>query len=455
MKETWRQQLRQKLADYEEPDPLMSWEELEKALPKQQPSKVVRLWGRRIAAAAAILLIGGAAVLYLRQRETAQVSEMPTAAAPTIETPQQPTEEPRQNILQKMVTHMRQQNLTAMTPPKQTIGFAFVRRDSAIQTRLMALAAPSVAVETEAEPVLQQAPADTPADTTTAEVAGEAHQRQATQPLQTYTQYDTHTKKPNSSTRLLTAKLFYSNSLTGRQTPMAYASPDNMIQGDPTNQNGPDKSGYTGDKGDTTPSGNTPDDEDNNDEDNKEARTRLPMTTRNSSSDKADIQQSEQVSHRQPIRFGLLLRYQLSNRWALESGLTYTRLTADITRRIPGIRAVTIDQSLNYIGIPLSASYLIYKSRHLGFYASGGMLVEKMVYGSRTEAGSRQSVSIGPLQLSVNAGLGAEYRFIPALSVFVEPGIGYYFDNGSSVPTFYQEKPLSFNLNLGLRFCFE
>ena len=81
--------------------------------------------------------------------------------------------------------------------------------------------------------------------------------------------------------------------------------------------------------------------------------------------------------------------------------------------------------------------------------------MEKMVYGSRTEAGNRQRVSIGPLQLSVNAGIGAEWRFIPTLSLFVEPGLGYYFDNHSTIPTFYQEHPLSFNLNLGLRFSFE
>ena len=440
MKETWRQQLREKLADYEEPAPEVSWEEIERAVAQKQRPKLIPLWGRRIAAAAAILLIGGAAVLYLHQRETAPDSEMPTAAAPTIETPhseapQQPAGEPQQNILQKMVTHIRQQNLTATTPPKQTI-----------------------ADESEAEPVQQQeASADTPTDTTTAEVPGEKHQRQATQPLQTYTQYDTYTKKPNSSTRLLTAKLFYSNSLAGGQTPMTYAS--QQPQSDMPEKAGYDSSAANGQEEqnnpDTSPSTTTLNDGDDDDEDNEKARTRLPMTTRNSSNENTDIQQSEQVSHRQPIRFGLLLRYQLSNRWALESGLTYTRLTAEITRRVPGIATTTIDQSLNYIGIPLKANYVIYKSRHFGFYASGGMLVEKMVYGSRTRAGTTQRVSIHPLQLSLHGALGAEYRFIPALSLFVEPGLGYYFDNHSTIPTFYQENPLSFSLNLGLRFSFE
>ena len=375
MKETWRQQMQQKLADYEEPAPELSWEEIEQAV----KPKVIPFWGRRIAAAAAILLISGAAVLYLRQRETAPESEAPTSAIPSIiETPQQRAEEPQQIIQQTMVTHMRQQNLTAMNPSKQTI-----------------------ASEPEAEPVQQQeASAEAPTDTTM---------------QQTYTQYDTYTSKPNSSPQLLTAKLFFSNSMTGGQTLMSntsknqYSTPISQIE--------------------------------------KYGHDYLETN--------ADIQQSEQVRHHLPIRFGLLLRYQLSNRWALESGLTYTRLTAEITRILPGKTATTIDQSLNYIGIPLTANYLIYNSRHFGFYASAGMLVEKMVYGSRTESGSTQRVIIHPLQLSVNGGFGAEYKFTPALSLFLEPGLTYYFDNGSTIPTSYQETPLNFNLNLGLRISFE
>ena len=44
-----------------------------------------------------------------------------------------------------------------------------------------------------------------------------------------------------------------------------------------------------------------------------------------------------------------------------------------------------------------------------------------------------------------------EYHFSKHISVYLEPGLGYYFDNGSSVPTIYAEKPLNFNLSLGLR----
>ena len=53
---------------------------------------------------------------------------------------------------------------------------------------------------------------------------------------------------------------------------------------------------------------------------------------------------------------------------------------------------------------------------------------------------------------SVNGAFGLEYKLIDLLSIYAEPGVGYYFDNGSTLSTFYQDKPFSFNLNLGLRF---
>jgi len=63
-----------------------------------------------------------------------------------------------------------------------------------------------------------------------------------------------------------------------------------------------------------------------------------------------------------------------------------------------------------------------------------------------------ESVSIRPLQLSVNGALGVEFNLSHLFSIYAEPGMGYYFDNGSSIPTYYQDKPFNFNLNLGLRF---
>ena len=161
---------------------------------------------------------------------------------------------------------------------------------------------------------------------------------------------------------------------------------------------------------------------------------------------------STNLTHHQPVRLGLSLRYRLNDRWSIESGLAYTRLRSDLKWR-SGQEA---EQTLSYIGIPVNANYLLWGSRYVNFYVSVGGMVEKMVKGSlyTTAKGKEQSesISIHPLQFSVNGGIGAEFNLTNQFSIYAEPGMGYYFDNGSDVRTYYQDKPFSFNLNIGLRF---
>ena len=47
--------------------------------------------------------------------------------------------------------------------------------------------------------------------------------------------------------------------------------------------------------------------------------------------------------------------------------------------------------------------------------------------------------------------MGAELKLDNRFNIYAEPGLSYYFDNKSSVPTIYQDKPLNFNLNIGIR----
>ena len=41
---------------------------------------------------------------------------------------------------------------------------------------------------------------------------------------------------------------------------------------------------------------------------------------------------------------------------------------------------------------------------------------------------------------------------IGAEDYYAEPGVGYYFDNGSDVKTAYSDNPFNFNMKLGLRY---
>ena len=146
----------------------------------------------------------------------------------------------------------------------------------------------------------------------------------------------------------------------------------------------------------------------------------------------------QHVNHRHPVRFGLTMRYRLTDRWSVESGLSYTRLSSDITTTRDGVTTLT-EQRLNYIGLPLNLGYNLWKSRRFGLYTTVGGTIEKRLDAS-------------PWQFSINGAAGAEYKLTNIFSLYAEPGIGYYFKDGSTTSTIYQDHPFNINLSFGLRF---
>jgi hypothetical protein len=55
------------------------------------------------------------------------------------------------------------------------------------------------------------------------------------------------------------------------------------------------------------------------------------------------------------------------------------------------------------------------------------------------------------LQFSVLGSAGLEYVLLPHLSVYVQPGLRFYPDNGSPVQNIFKEKPWQLDMQLGLR----
>ena len=53
-----------------------------------------------------------------------------------------------------------------------------------------------------------------------------------------------------------------------------------------------------------------------------------------------------------------------------------------------------------------------------------------------------------------NAKAGVSYPVYRFVNVFVEGGVAYYFDNGSSIETIRSEKPFNAGFNVGLRLGF-
>lgn len=167
-----------------------------------------------------------------------------------------------------------------------------------------------------------------------------------------------------------------------------------------------------------------------------------------------------EYKHRLPVRIGLNVAYRLTDRLSVESGVSYTRLSSDMKDGTKDNYS-SGSQKLDYIGVPLNVKYRAFGYRRLNVYASAGLLTEKCVSGKTTHeyviSGEKkkheaEDVAAKPWQLSVNAALGAQFDVLRNVGVYVEPGVSYYFDDRSPLSTIYKEKPLNFNLNLGVRY---
>lgn len=167
-----------------------------------------------------------------------------------------------------------------------------------------------------------------------------------------------------------------------------------------------------------------------------------------------------EYKHRLPVRVGINVAYRLTDRLSVESGVSYTRLSSDMKDGTKNNYSSS-SQKLDYIGVPLNVKYRAFGYRRLSVYASAGLLTEKCVSGKTTHeyviSGEKkkheaEDVAAKPWQLSVNAALGAQLDVLRNVGVYVEPGVSYYFDDRSPLSTIYKEKPLNFNLNMGVRY---
>ena len=131
------------------------------------------------------------------------------------------------------------------------------------------------------------------------------------------------------------------------------------------------------------------------------------------------------IKHHQPVSFGLSVRKGLAKGFSVETGVTYTLLSSDVQTVV------------NFFD----------KDRFTLYVAAGG-IVEKCVYGKL----GNDKLTVNPLQFSVSGAVGAQFNATKHIGVYVEPGVAYFFDDGSDVQTIRKDTPFNFNLQAGIRF---
>ena len=155
----------------------------------------------------------------------------------------------------------------------------------------------------------------------------------------------------------------------------------------------------------------------------------------------------------QPISFGLSVNIPISSGFSVSSGVVYTRLRSDFTS-IANSLVYERQQTLHYVGIPLTVQYNVWQWHGLNVYAAAGGQADFNVSACVTTEGTETKLEKDDLQWSVNAAVGVQYNFIPQLGIYVEPGVKHYFDNGSHIRNFFKHRPTNFNLQIGLRMNF-
>jgi opacity protein-like surface antigen len=171
---------------------------------------------------------------------------------------------------------------------------------------------------------------------------------------------------------------------------------------------------------------------------------------------------SGKVKHKVPISAGLGVSYFLSDRWSLQSGVTYTFLRSEWNSDYTSNNYAEYKQNLHFIGIPLSVSYQIAEWKHFQLYASTGGICEFNVAGEYKEtlfSENLKKISNKNLRMkrpmwSVNTRAGVSYPLWKFINIYAEAGASYYFDNKSDIETIRSDKPFNVSLQAGIRFGF-
>ena len=161
-----------------------------------------------------------------------------------------------------------------------------------------------------------------------------------------------------------------------------------------------------------------------------------------------EIKQKE-YDHNQPLSFGLSYRKPLTTNLSLESGLIYTYLSSNV-KDLKSSTPRSYKQKLHYLGVPVKLNWNFYTYNRFSFYASAGGAVEFGISGKIDGQSKRPTRP----QFSAQGGLGAQIAISKHVGLYFEPGVAYYFNDGSKLETIRKEKPFNFNLSTGLRLTF-
>ena len=320
--EQWTEQLREKLSGFQEAVPEGLWENIEAALDeapvKRRPAASWRRWSA--AAAIVLLLAGGSLLLWNREEnrmaETAEVANVLQTQAKAVQT----VTEPAVLEQEKAITSIQDKQQSSQGQDEQ--------QSSQGQNKQLSSQGQELAQQ-DKEPLTQEETATlAPAIEQNVAVEQNVDKKES---LPETTDFFPSVEMRRTKRQPLMAALYAGDGLSDRQTVERVQMSHGMAQKYAALDNG--------------------------------AITRAePIWLAN---------YEERENHERPFAIGMQLRYPLSERLSLTSGLVYTRLKSEFTQVMKGSK-VEQEQRLHYVGVPLGLQYSLLQFGHLNIYASAG-----------------------------------------------------------------------------------
>lgn len=165
-----------------------------------------------------------------------------------------------------------------------------------------------------------------------------------------------------------------------------------------------------------------------------------------------------------PVRLGFALSYYLTDRLALQSGITATRLSTKVTTGTIKYRTQT-DYRIYLLGVPLGVKYDVWDHNNLRVYGSVGGAMELRLSSHATteysmdasrlrEPGVDSNMGGARILWSLKGAVGVSYAFNPHVGLYLEPGMTYYLDRQILMEATQMNTPWVPTLTFGLNMSF-
>ncbi|HZJ80194.1 MAG TPA: outer membrane beta-barrel protein, partial [Dysgonamonadaceae bacterium] len=183
--------------------------------------------------------------------------------------------------------------------------------------------------------------------------------------------------------------------------------------------------------------------------------------------EEANVNPKSKKIHRQPVSFGVLTSFDITDKLQVETGLIYTYLSSQTENSSDNFNNGEKTQ-FHYLGVPVNLNYTILSINKLNMYLTGGVMIEKDLYGQIKYNDEQKPASLNSgytieksskinqknPQLSVAGGVGLTYPIYNKTKLFGKLGGRYYINAKNEYETYYSDEKFGLDIQLGIKFNF-